>query len=80
MLQSHIVEIDGTFLGAAVEVPEGFKFVAVNRRLRELDGRVAPTLGDLRRIARAAFLSGRVLPQKPPVAALTGQMTGVFTG
>ena len=62
MRQSHVVEIDGTFVGAAVQVPDGFKFVAVDVRLDGLDGRVLPSLADLRRTARAAFFSGRVPP------------------
>ena len=45
MLQSHIIEIDGTFLGAAVRQPDGYKFVAVDKRLSGLTGRIAPTLG-----------------------------------
>ncbi len=70
MLQSHIVDIDGIFVGAAVLIGGGYKFVAVDRRLVGLDGRVLPTLGDLRRAARAAFFSGRVpAPPLPAVAA-----------
>ena len=69
MLKSHVVEIDGTFVGAAVRLPEGYKFVAVDVRLDALDGRVMPTLVDLVRIVRAAFFSGRV-PALAPVLAL----------
>ncbi len=70
MLQSHIVEIDGTFLGAAVRLADGYKFVAVNDRLNGLDGRVSPTLWELRRMARAAFLSGRIPNPPAPAAAM----------
>ncbi len=66
MLQSHIVEIDGTFVGTAVRLPDGYKFVAVGGRLLALDGRMVPTLAELLRIARAAFLSGRVAPPAAP--------------
>ena len=66
MLQSHIVDIDGTFVGIAVRLPDGYRFVAVGGRLLALDGRVVPTLAELLRIARSAFLSGRVAP--PPAA------------
>ena len=62
MLQSHIVDIDGTFVGAAVRTPEGYKFVAVDGRMLALDGRVAPTLAELRHLARAAFFTARVAP------------------
>jgi hypothetical protein len=66
MLRSHVVEIDGAFVGAAVQVPDGYKFVAVDVRLDGLDGRVLPTLADLRRVARVAFISGHL----PPVATV----------
>jgi hypothetical protein len=72
MLQSHIVDIDGTFVGAAVLIAEGYKFVAVDRRLLGLDGRVLPTLGDLRRAARAVFFSGRVPAPAPASMAIAG--------
>src|ERR1700690_2344505 len=55
MRQSHVVDIDGSFVGAAVQVPDGYKFVAVDVRLDGLDGRVLPTLADLRRVVRVAF-------------------------
>jgi hypothetical protein len=72
MLQSHIVDIDGIFVGAAVLISGGYKFVAVDRRLVGLDGRVLPTLGDLRRAARAMFFSGRVpAPQSASISAET---------
>ena len=64
MLQSHVVEIDGIFVGAAVRLPEGYRFVAVDVRLDLIDGRVWPTLAELRRHARPTFYSGR-----PPAAA-----------
>jgi len=66
MLESHIIDVDGTFVGAAVRLPDGYKFVAVNGRLPGLDGRITPTLGELRRIARSAFFSGRVPAPPPP--------------
>jgi len=76
MIQSHIVEIDGIFLGAAVRQPEGYRFVAVDARLDLLHGRVWPTLADVRRHARSTFFSGRapgLLPAtigRPEQAAL----------
>jgi hypothetical protein len=69
MLQSHVVEIDGIFVGAAVRLPEGYKFVAVDVRLDGLDGRVLPTLAELRRIVRAVFFGGH-----PPPAAVVVAM------
>jgi hypothetical protein len=73
MLQSHIIDIDGTFVGAAVRVAEGYKFVAVGTRLQGLDGRVVPALAELRRIARSAYHSGRI-PAPPPAAQMVTQV------
>ena len=52
MLQSHAIEIDGVFVGAAVRLDCGYRFVAVDLRLSEMDSTVWPTLADLRRVAR----------------------------
>jgi hypothetical protein len=60
MLKSHVVDIDGTFVGAAVRLPNGYKFVAVDVRLDALDGSVWSTLAELLRTVRGAFFSGRV--------------------
>ena len=59
MLQSHVVDIDGTFVGAAVRQPDGYRFVAVDVRLDELDGRVLPSLAEVQRAARVAFVAAR---------------------
>jgi hypothetical protein len=61
MLQSHVVDIDGTFVGAAVRQSDGYRFVAVDVRLDDLDGQVWPTLSEVQRRARTMFLSGRPL-------------------
>ena len=60
MLQSHIIEIDGVFVGAAIRIDRGYRFVATDFRLEELE------LDDLadpgRRAApRASPLSDRQL-------------------
>lgn len=52
MLQSHVIEIDGVFVGAAVRLDSGFRFVATDLRLHELDSTVWPTLADVQRVAR----------------------------
>ena len=60
MLQSHVIEIDGAFVGAAVRQMGGFRFVAVDMRLEDLDGSLWPSLADVRRVARRLAVSGRV--------------------
>ncbi len=59
MLQSHIIDINGSFVGAAVRLDSGYRFVALNLRVEELDGTVWPTLDTVRRLARQLFLTGQ---------------------
>ena len=62
MLQSHVIDIDGAFVGAAVRLDAGYRFIATDMRLDELDGSVWPTLADVQRLARRMYLAGRILP------------------
>ena len=48
MIQSHAIDIDGRFVGAAVRSDDGFRFVALDIRLDEMDGRVWPTVAEMR--------------------------------
>jgi hypothetical protein len=63
MLQSHVIEIDGAFVGAAVRLDTGYRFVATDIRLEELDGTVWPSLADVRRLANCLFRTGRIAAQ-----------------
>lgn len=58
MFQSHVVEVDGTFVGAAVRQENGFRFVAVDLRMEELHDSVLPSLRDVHRLARRLLLTG----------------------
>jgi hypothetical protein len=60
MLQSHVIEIDGVFVGAAIRLHNGYRFVAVNVKLDDLDGSIWPTLADIRRLARRFYFAGRL--------------------
>lgn len=60
MLQSHIIDIDGNFVGAAVRLDVGYRFIATDMKLEDLDGSVFPTLADVQRLARRLYLDGRV--------------------
>ena len=62
MLQSHVIDIDGAFVGAAVRLDTGYRFVATDMKLDDLDGSVWPTLAEIQRHARRLYLGGRVLP------------------
>lgn len=48
MMQSHAIDVDGRFVGAAVRDEDGYRFVALDIRLDELDGAVWPTLAQVR--------------------------------
>jgi len=59
MLQSHVIDVNGTFVGVAVREAGSYRFVAVDVRLDELDGRLWPTLAEVRRRVRAAWALSR---------------------
>jgi hypothetical protein len=59
MLQSYVIEIDGTIVGAALRLEQGFRFVATDIRLEELDGSTWPSLADVQRLARQLYRTGR---------------------
>ncbi len=59
MLQSHIIDIDGAFVGAAVRLDTGYRFIATDMKLDDLDGSIWPTLADVQRLARRVYLGGR---------------------
>ncbi len=72
MHTSKVIEVDGIFLGAAVMLPQqqGWRFVAANERVVPIDGNVAQTIEDTRRLARKAFhASMPVFPVKSDLAA-----------
>jgi hypothetical protein len=58
MLQSHVIDVDGVFVGVAIRIDRGFRFVATDFRLEELDSTVWPSLADVRRLARRLYLTG----------------------
>jgi hypothetical protein len=58
MIQSHVIDIDGVFVGAAIRLDTGYRFVATDYRLEELDSTIWPTLADVRRLARTLYLTG----------------------
>lgn len=60
MLQSHVIDIDGAFVGAAVRLDTGYRFIATDMKLDDLDGSVWPTLGDVQRLARRMYSDGRM--------------------
>jgi hypothetical protein len=61
MLQSHIITIDGNFVGAAIRLDRGYRFVAMDARLYELDETIWPTLADVERLARNLYRTGSLV-------------------
>lgn len=49
MQQSHVIDIDGAFVGAAVRLEHGYRFIATDTRLDDLNGSYWATLEELRR-------------------------------
>ena len=74
MLQSHVVDVDGTFVGAAVRLDRGYRFVALDIRVEELDGQIHPTLADVTKLARRLFLSGSFAGRGSLVAGTAGSV------
>ena len=64
MIQSHVIEVEGAFVGAAVRQGASFRFVAIDHRVEELDGAISASLADTQRLAAALVRSGR-LPEGP---------------
>lgn len=60
MIQSHVIEVNGAFVGAAVRQERGYRFVAVDLRVEELDGAVSATLADTQRLAASLLTTGRL--------------------
>ena len=67
MLQSHIIDVDGVFVGTAIRIDRGYRFVATDYRLEELDSSVWPTLEDVRRLARRTLLAATSAGPVSPV-------------
>jgi hypothetical protein len=63
MIQSHVIDVDGVFVGAAVRLDTGYRFVATDFRLEQLDSTIWPTLAEVRRLARSLYLTGSLFGQ-----------------
>nr|WP_294527792.1 hypothetical protein [uncultured Rhodopila sp.] len=59
MRQSFPIEVDGVFLGAAVEHELGVRFIAVDVRVTEMDQSIWPSRDYAQRSARQLFRSNR---------------------
>jgi hypothetical protein len=55
MIQSHPIEVNGVFVGAAIRLDQGYRFVALSLRLDDLDGVIRPQLQDIRALAERMY-------------------------
>jgi hypothetical protein len=53
--QSHVIEIDGIFVGAAARYGDSYRFVGVDSRLMEMDGQHFAQLSDVREAASRTY-------------------------
>lgn len=58
MIQSHVIEVDGVFVGAAIRLDTGYRFVATDFRLEQLNSTIWPSLADVQRLARGLYFNG----------------------
>ncbi len=60
MIESHVIDVAGTFAGAAVRTPTAFRFIAVDPRVEDLDQSEWPSLAEVRRIVAHLMQTGRL--------------------
>jgi len=72
VFQSHVIEVAGTFVGAAIAYTGKFRFVAVDPRLKPLDRSEWRTLADVHRVVRHFLTTGTIpTPSKFPMPAIS---------
>jgi hypothetical protein len=60
MTGARIVQVQGNFVGAAMRHPDGYRFVALDVRLDELDGKVWATFPELHWRVESAYRLSRL--------------------
>jgi hypothetical protein len=71
--QSYVIEIDGVFVGAAAFYGDGYRFVGIDSRLKEMDGQRFAELSEVREAAsrtyrRAPFVGSVAAIRMPAMA------------
>ena len=77
MLQSHIIDIDGVFVGAAIRIDRGYRFVATDLRMEELDTSIWPTLADVQRVALRVYQNSTSAGPTSPSLHARAHLTAV---
>lgn len=65
MIQSRPIEIDGRFVGIAVNASANWHFVAMDPVLEDLDGAHFPNPQEMTRVARTVLARARGAHQAP---------------
>ena len=73
MLQSHVITVDGVLVGAAVRLDIGYRFVAINMQVEDLDTRVFATLDEVQRLARRLYRTGGYVERPAEAVALAAR-------
>lgn len=60
MIQSHVIDVSGVFVGAAIRSVAKFRFIAVDPRLADLDQTEWPSLSEVQRVAAHVIRTGRL--------------------
>ncbi len=60
MLQSHVIDVAGTFAGISVRTSDRFRFIAVDPRVDELDQSEWGSLADVNRVVGHLMRTGQL--------------------
>jgi hypothetical protein len=68
MRQSSVIDINGIFVGTAIQQDHSYRFKAVDDRVEPLDGTVFRSLREVKTAASAVFFGPRNPSPRPPIA------------
>ena len=74
MHQSHVIEVSGTFVGAAITTNASFRFLAVHVKVEDLDQSNWRSLDELKRAVTHLFTTGRVSAVADPLQSATSSL------
>lgn len=60
MIKSYVIDVAGTFAGAAVRTAQTFRFIAVDPRVEDLDQSEWPSLAEVNRVVTHLLRTGRL--------------------
>ena len=73
MHTSQVIEISGQFAGAALHQGDGFRFVAVDPRVKELDRSLWSSLPEMRRVVRHLLITEGATGQRTKQSRAEGR-------